>query len=125
MDVEIELGARICSNLKHIYHPNDEWHTCYKEIGGILSVLKKSLGKFYGYFKEKTYLTKEESVEILKQLQTYGEVEIKEALEIAVANVEEKKGPSKPKYGDNVVWIPVPVDKPELVQKVKEMLKTG
>lgn len=70
MQAEINLGARICSQLKNIYQPNAEWVKCNRAVAAKLSALKAITRKYYSGLNE---------VQFLQQLTKYRKPEFEDA----------------------------------------------
>lgn len=64
------------------------------------------------------------NVELLTKVHHFNDDDIREVIEMPVPTnqmgIAEKPGLAK--YGDKVTWVPVPIDKPEVLEKVKELL---
>lgn len=113
---EVMLGERLCKKLKCIYHEDMHWKDCHHDVTNKLKLLNKILRKFY---------SENDHVAVLKRMQSFDRQNFEEvfALEKDVL-VDDKKDPEK-KYGDNVIWVPIPKSKTGLYHKVRKMLTVG
>ena len=71
---EITLGETVTGMIRNVYHHDDEWPACYKQVADKFTELKKIMRKFY---------TDKSDLEILKELIRYSQDDIKDAFQLA------------------------------------------
>jgi hypothetical protein len=82
--------------------------------------MKKILRLFYGLEK------KPFTLDIWEMINKYTEKDIEDVFSMENDFTDKPKEQNKlKKYTDNVVWVPVPVNKPETLAKVRGLLKEG
>jgi hypothetical protein len=112
---EVTLSEYICSKIKNIYFADKIWPECYRQVANKFTEFKVIVRKFYGGY------TRDDNIELLKRVRHFAENDIKEAFEMPMK--EEKKVPEeKKKYSDKVIWVPVPVHSPEILEAVNKLL---
>lgn len=110
---EIIAGESICKKLKNLYFANTEWQLCYKDVGKKFTILKRIMRKFH---------TDLDTLDILKKIDEFDSLDFDEAFSLEEDYIKEKKESPVNKYADKVVWVPVPVDKTELLGEIRKML---
>lgn len=113
---EIELGARICEKIKDIYYSNEQWQTCYMDIAAKLNLFKKIMKKIY---------PSDSIVKIFKKVHKFDTMDIQEIFDMENDYLKEevKTSETKKKYGDDVIWLPVPINKMELLEEFRSKLR--
>lgn len=112
---ETILGENICKKIKYIYFHGYRWEDCNKQVAFKFSMLKKSLRYFYSIDST------ENNIELLKKVMTFTNEDIKQAIDSFEEKIESDKI-NDAKYGDNVTWVPIPLDRPDLLDQVKKIL---
>lgn len=108
---EIVLGALICEKIKEIYFNNQSWQASYQDIAIKFGTFKKIMNKIY---------TNDKVIDILEKVQHFNLIDIQEIFSLQDDYLrEEQPQIDKIKYGNDVVWVPVPIEK---VDKVKQVL---
>lgn len=69
----ITLGAAVCEKLKVIFHPDEPWSACHKQVAKRFSELKVKMREFY---------TDKDDKGILQELVRYSVDDLKDVLEI-------------------------------------------
>ncbi len=116
---EITLGETICRKIKDIYFPGVRWPDCYQDVAGKFTLFKNILRKIY---PEKDIL------EILTSVQRFDTLDIQEVFSMEadyLGNDPGGKTGGMPKYDGKVVWVPVPVEKTEVLSDIRKMLVNG
>lgn len=116
---EMELGTRICAQIKKIYYANDSWQSCHQEISKKFSTLKNILKKFYS--TEET-TGNSGTLELLKKIQKFDTTDYQDTFDMESIITENIVKNDKPKYGDKVTWVPISIDNPELITQIKKIL---
>jgi hypothetical protein len=70
---EINLGAVVCNNLKIIFHQNEAWPECWKEVAKKFTELKIIM---------KNILPEKNSFEIVQELSKYSVEDLKDVLDV-------------------------------------------
>lgn len=113
---EITLGEIICIRIKQIYFSDESWPDCYQKVANKFTVFKRIMRKIY---------PDTEIVEILKKVQKFDTMDIQEIFSMEGDYLKDDSVRSEnglPKYDKRVIWVPVPVDKPELLGDIRKML---
>lgn len=113
---EIELGARVCDQIKNIYYSNISWYECHNDIVKQFGMFKRIMKNIY---------PEESILEILKKVQKFDTLDIQEVFSMKDDYLKEeiKQENVIPKYDKKVVWVPVPVEKVELLENIRKLLK--
>lgn len=115
---EIDVGENVCKLIKKMYFHDTHWSQCYRQVADKFTMMKKILRRFYGLEK------KDLTTDIWEKIEKYTEKDIEEVF-LLEDDFMESKAPSQgklKKYTDNVVWVPVPTNKPEVLAKVRGLL---
>ncbi len=107
---ELALGETVCKKLKYIYHADKAWVACNKDIAAQFTKIKRIMYKLY---PERARL------DIIKEISTFDMIDFEDALSV---ELKDECQDNSQKYGDKVTWVPVPVDKPELLEAIRKML---
>jgi hypothetical protein len=113
---EINLGQSACSKIRNIYFSDKKWVECHNEVAKKFTLFKKILGKMQ---------PDREIVEILKEVHHFDTLDIQEVFSMEedyLKDEPEMNEAGMPKYDGKVVWMPVPVDRLELVHQIRKML---
>lgn len=111
---EINLGVDVCKKLKDIYFADSSWNDCHQKVSQKFTVFKKILRKFY---------SESNNVELLKRIKLFDTLSFQEVFEMETdLSTDNLSTGVKNKYGNNVTWIAVPVDKPELYEVIRKLL---
>jgi len=109
---EIEIGASICRKLQAIYFPLLHWALCSHEVSKKFTTLKQILRKFEPELN---------GIKLLQKIDEFSSANFKEAFSLEDDYLKKKEKVDN-KYGEKVVWIPVPIDKPALLDEVRKLL---
>lgn len=108
---EIVLGALICEKIKEIYFKNQSWQASYQDVSIKFGTFKKIMQKIY---------TNDKIIDILDNIKHFNIADVQEIFSMQEDYLkEEQPQADKTKYGNDVVWVPVPIEK---VDKVKQVL---
>ena len=114
---EIELGADVCRRIKDIYYPNIHWSDCHNDIVTKFGLFKKIMKKIY---------PDDNIIDILKKVHKFDTLDIQEVFGMEKDYLKDEvilDETGKPKYDAKVVWVPVPVEKTEVLGEIRKMLK--
>lgn len=110
---EITLGETICKIIKEVFYKDIPWPSCYRQVADKFTIFKKILREFHN---------EKDNVKILKQVQHFKEKDVMEVFDLEKETTE--KETKKNKYGNDVTWVPVPNDKPELLDKIRQLVNS-
>ncbi len=65
----ITLGETVCEKLKTVYHSNQSWDDCYREVATKFTALKRRAKECFGQMTD---------IELLKHLQLYSSQDIED-----------------------------------------------
>jgi hypothetical protein len=110
---EITLGEPICEKIKNIYHANKSWQACYKQVSEKFTILKRLMRKIY---------PDKDILELLREINKFDTMSYQEIFEMQHDFFKEEELKHKSDYRKKVTWVPVPIDKPELLEEIRQML---
>lgn len=114
---EIDLGENICRMIKKLYFADQSWEKCNKAVSEKFTDFKKIMRKFHG-FPDWSH-----NVELLKMVKDYTEQDVMDVFSVADVYLKDEVTKDTKRYGENVTWLPVPLDMPELMQEFKNRME--
>jgi len=111
--LEMRLGDKICHLIKQIYFESDTWQSSYRKIAVKFSLFKRIMRTFYPDIVEIT--------DILSKVQGFIAKDVEDIFSFEDRVKEEVKVIQGAKYDKRVTWVPIGIERLELLEAIRQV----